>query len=144
MASSNPGRALLYYCLIRDALLADRELRRILALRELLVTVAWEWSQGRAMTIKHCILTYAGAEKLVRKHIRALMDAGYIETFRSERDGRERLLRPTALTLERLRRIEDFLEREKTAEPASTTGDSEGIGYEPPVHVPSEATELEP
>ena len=143
MVSVEPGRALRYYCLIRDALLADRELRRTFALRELLVTVAWEWSQGRAMTIKHCILTYAGAEKLVRKHIRALMEAGYIETFRSDRDGRERLLRPTAFTLERLQRIEAFLEKTTLGEPLPQRLQPEDIGFEPPAYALTETGEVD-
>ena len=123
--------------------MADRDLRRTPALRELLITVAWEWSQGRAMTIKHCILTYAGAEKIVRKNIRILLDAGYVETFRSDRDRRERLLKPTAFTLDRLRRIEEFLENQATDTGQTPRRRADDIGFEPPAYLDPTDTELE-
>lgn len=143
MGQTAPGRALRCYCLIRDALIADRDLRRTPALRELLITVAWEWSQGRAMTIKHCILSYAGAEKIVRKNIRTLLDAGYVETFRSERDRRERLLKPTAFTLDRLQRIETFLNTQDANAPPLQRRRSDDIGYEPPAYLDPPAAKLE-
>ena len=131
-----PGRALRSYCLIRDALIADYTLRRLPALRELLMTVAWEWSQGRALTIKHCILTYPGAEKIVRKNIRMLLDAGYVEVSRSDRDRRERLLKPSPMTLDRLRRIDELLDQQDRGEqPLYEVRDRGGIAYATPAYM---------
>lgn len=140
-----PGRALSSYCLIRDALIVDLELRKVPALRELLVMVLWEWSQGRPLTIKHCILSYPVAEKIVRKHLRALVDAGHLEIVRSERDRRERLLKPSALTLERLERIDALLERQEGQALPAPRRRAEDIGFAPhPPYVSDIAAELEP
>ena len=108
------------------------------------MTVAWEWFQGRALTIKHCILTYPGAEKIVRKNIRMLLEAGYVEVARSDRDRRERLLKPSPITLDRLRRIDELLDQQDRGEqPLYVVRDRGDIAFATPPYMAAIPQELD-